>query len=128
MSSLGPLRPTESVPITEVSVTEVSVETTGVLPTPPPVRSGTTLSKAALGTAVGALILAPIFGLGIVPAIVALIMGHIGRKAAPAGRLRSTIAVGVGYAALIIGTAVLVLVALPLSLAFLISAGYILEG
>jgi hypothetical protein len=36
--------------------------------------------------------------------------------------------VGVGYAALIIGTAVLVLVALPLSLAFLISAGYILEG
>lgn len=128
MSSLGPLRPTESVPITEVSVTEVSVETTGVLPTPVRVRSGTILSKAALGIAVGALILAPIFGMGIAPAIVAVIMGHIGRKAAPAGRFRSTIAVGVGYAALMIGTAVLVLVALPLSLAFLMSAGYILEG
>jgi hypothetical protein len=89
---------------------------------------GTTLSKAALGTAVVALVAAPLFGLGLFPAIVAIILGHIGKKASPAGRMRSTVALALGYVALAISTAVLVFIVLPLSLAFLVSAGYIIEG
>ncbi|MGB4713318.1 MAG: hypothetical protein WBH26_04855 [Pontimonas sp.] len=128
MSRLGPLSPRETGPITEVSVTEISVETTGVMPVRRPVSGGTRLSKAALGTAVAALVTAPVFGLGLFPAIVAIILGHIGKKASPAGRMRSTVALALGYVALAISTAVLVFILLPLSLAFLVSAGYILEA
>ncbi len=128
MSQLGPLRPTDTGPITEVSVTEISVETTGVMPARKSLTEGTTLSKAALGTAVVALVAAPLFGLGLFPAIVAIILGHIGKKASPAGRMRSTVALALGYVALAISTAVLVFIVLPLSLAFLVSAGYIIEG
>ena len=42
--------------------------------------------------------------------------------------MRSTVALALGYVALAISTAVLVFILLPLSLAFLVSAGYILEG
>ncbi len=128
MSQLGPLTPRNTGPITQVSVTEMSVETTGILPRRPSAGEGTQLSKIALGSAVSGLVLAPIFGLGVFPAILGIILGHVGRRGAPAGRGKSTVAVVLGVGALIIGTAVLVFLTLPLSLAFLVSAGYILEG
>ena len=149
MSSLGPLQPTgsqASVPpstdqqptgrhtITEASVTELSVETTGVLPGDTrgnDVRIGETpgtLSKVALGLSVASLVLAPLFGVGAVLAIVALILSHVAKRGDQLGRLRAMVAMGVSYVALVVGTAVAVLVTLPIALAFLISTGFILAG
>jgi len=110
-------------PITEVTVTEVNVETTGALKR----RSqGTALSTSALVLGIISLALAPLFGVGIIPGVVAVITGHIAKHREPHGRLRSALGLGLSYVALVVGTAVLVLVAIPLLLAFLASAGYIL--
>jgi hypothetical protein len=115
-------------------VTELSVETTGVLPGN--IRGNTvgigetpgTLSKVALGLSVASLVLAPVFGVGAVLAIVALILSHVAKRGDQLGRLRAMIAMGVSYVALVVGTAVAVLVTLPIALAFLISSGFILAG
>lgn len=128
MNQIGPLTPRDTGPITQVSVTEVSVETTGVMKESPLPGQGTRLSKIALGSAVAALVLAPVFGLGVIPGILGLILGQIGRRAAPSGRVRSTVAVALSAVGLVVSTAVLVFLTLPLSLAFLVSAGYILDN
>lgn len=128
MNQIGPLTPRDTGPITQVSVTEVSVTTTGVIKESPLPGQGTRLSKIALGSAVSGLVLAPVFGLGVIPGIVGLILGQIGRRAAPAGRVRSTVAVALSAVGLVVSTAVLVFLTLPLSLAFLVSAGYILDN
>lgn len=112
--------------ITEVSVSEISVERTGSLPARSEPKTGSTLSRFALGVGVFSLLFAPVFGVGIVPAIVGIILGHIARRGEPVSRIRATIGVGLSYVALVIGTAVLVLVALPIVLAFMVSTGYVL--
>ena len=114
--------------ITEVSVSEISVERTGSLPARSKPQTGSTLSRVALGVGVFSLLFAPVFGVGIVPAIVGIILGHIARRGEPVSRIRATIGVGLSYVALVIGTAVLVLVAPPIVLAFLVSTGYVLAN
>ena len=118
----------ESEVITEVSVSEISVERTGSLPAQSEPKTGSALSRVALGVGVFSLLSAPVFGVGIVPAIVGIILGHIARRGEPVSRIRATIGVGLSYVALVIGTAVLVLVALPVVFAFLVSTGYVLAN
>ena len=101
MNQIGPLTPRDTGPITRVSVTEVSVETTGLMKEAPAPGQGTRLSKIALGAAVGALVLAPVFGLGVIPGILGMILGQIGRRSAPSGRVRSTVAVAISAVGLV---------------------------
>ena len=112
--------------ITEVSVSEISVERTGSLPPERESKAGSTVSRFALGLGILSLLCAPLFGVGVVPAIVGIIVGHIAKRGEPVSRIRAMIGLGLSYIALVIGTAILVLVALPILLAFLVSTGYVL--
>lgn len=112
--------------ITEVSVSEISVERGGSLPPQRERKAGSTLSRVSLGLGVFSLLFAPVFGVGVVPAIIGIIVGHIAKRGDPISRVRATIGLALSYVAVVIGTAVLVLVALPIVLAFLVSTGYIL--
>jgi len=112
--------------ITEVSVSEISVERTGSLPTERESKAGSTVSRFALGLGILSLLCAPLFGVGVVPAIVGIIVGHIAKRGDPVSRIRAMIGLSLSYVALVIGTAILVLVALPIVLAFLVSTGYVL--
>lgn len=108
----------------EVKVTEVSVSHTGAYPAP---RAEThRWSKASLWLGVASFLLAPVFGLGALVALPSLAVGHLARVREPEGLLRTTVGLWLTYAGLLVGLAVLVFVALPLTLAFLISMGYIL--
>jgi hypothetical protein len=113
--------------ITEVSVSEISVERTGSLPAPKNPKAGSTISRVALGLGVFGLLFAPVFGVGVIPAIIGIIVGHIAKRGEPVSRVRAAIGLGLSYVALVIGTAILVLVALPIVLAFLVSTGYVLS-
>lgn len=113
--------------ITEVSVSEISVERTGSLPAQKNPQTGSTLSRVALGLGVFGLLFAPVFGVGVVPAIIGIIVGHIAKRGEPVSRVRAAIGLGLSYVALVVGTAILVLVALPIVLAFLVSTGYVLS-
>ncbi len=117
----------EQQPITEVTVTEVHTETTGALKKSQRPSEGTALSTTALVLGILSLALAPLFGVGVIPAVMAVITGHIAKHREPRGRLKSALGLGLSYVALVVGTAVLVLVAIPLLLAFLVSTGYILS-
>lgn len=118
--------PSAARPITEISVSEVSVETTGVMPEPSRPRSGAPWSATSLWFGIVSLALAPVFGIGVVPAILSVVVGHYAKRVEPQGFLKWSVGLGLSYVAIVVGTAVLVFVALPLTLAFLISAGYIL--
>jgi hypothetical protein len=126
MSDLRPQDNSHPEPITEVSVTEVSVETTGVLSGRRAQRDRLLWSASALWMGVVSLLLAPLFGVGVVPAVLAIIVGHIAKHREPRGIVRSGIGLGLSYLALVVGTAVAIFVTLPIALAFLTSAGYIL--
>lgn len=119
-------KPSADHPITEVSVTEVSVETTGAMPAPSRRSQGTPWSTSSLWSGIVSLALAPVFGLGALTGIVSIIVGHHAKRVEPQGLLKWGAGLGLSYVALVVGAAVLVFVALPLSLAFLISSGYIL--
>lgn len=111
-------------PLREVKVTEVSVSHTGAYQAPqPPTQRWST---ASLWLGVTSLVLAPVFGLGVVVALPSLAVGHLARGREPQGLVRSTVGLWLTYAGLLVGGAVLVFVALPLTLAFLISMGYLL--
>lgn len=111
--------------VDHVSVEEISVETRGALPKQ---RESTgVLSKVAMGVGVISLALAPVFGIGVIPAIVGIILGHIAKYGEPLYRIRAMVGLGLSYAGLVIGTAILVLVALPIVLAFLVSTGWVLD-
>lgn len=112
--------------ITEVSVSEISVERGGSLPPQRERKAGSTVSRVSLGLGVFSLLFAPVFGVGVIPAIIGIIVGHIAKRGDPISRVRATIGLALSYVAVVIGTAVLVLVALPIVLAFLVSTGYIL--
>ena len=114
----------ETSPIRELSVTEVSVSTTGSYTKPR--EGGKAWSVASLRLGIASLALAPLFGLGILIALPSLVVGHRARALEPQGVVQSMIGLGLTYTALVVGTAVLVFVALPLTLAFLVSMGYIL--
>jgi hypothetical protein len=66
------------------------------------------------------------FGAGIVFAILAIITGHIAKVIEPEGLVKAAAGRVLGYVGVVAGTAVLVFVAIPLLLAFLVSTGYIL--
>jgi hypothetical protein len=80
-----------------------------------------------MGLGVLSLLFAPVFGVGLLPAIVGIIMGHIAKRGEPVSRIRAMIGLGLSYLALVVSTAILVLVALPIVLAFLVSTGYVLS-
>jgi hypothetical protein len=72
--------------------------------------------------------LAPVLGVGVAPAIVSIVVGHIAKHREPEGAVRSRIGLALSYIALVVGSAVLVFVVLPIAFAFLVSAGYILAN
>lgn len=109
-----------------VSVREVRVETRGPLKPSGRRSDSTKLSGAAMTVGFVSLALTPVFGVGVVPAIFGIILGHIARYREPLGLFRATVGLASSYAALVIGTAILIFVALPITLAFLVSAGYLL--
>ncbi|MBT5576738.1 MAG: hypothetical protein HOJ98_06425 [Microbacteriaceae bacterium] len=112
--------------ITEVSVSEISLERTGTLRERKNPAAGSAVSRVALGLGVFSLLFAPVFGVGVVPAIVGIIVGHIAKRGEAVSRIRATIGLALSYVGLAIGTAILILVALPIVLAFLVSTGYVL--
>ena len=112
--------------ITEVSVSEISLERTGTLRERKDPAAGSVVSRVALGLGVFSLLFAPVFGVGVVPAIVGIIVGHIANEGEAVSRIRATIGLALSYVGLAIGTAILILVALPIVLAFLVSTGYVL--
>lgn len=126
MSDTRDPEPSDSHPITEVNVTELSVETTGVLRERSSGTGKPRWSQTSLWMGIVSVLLAPVFGLGILPAILSIVVGHMAKAREPQGFVQWTIGLGLSYLAIIVGTAVVILVALPLTLAFLISTGYIL--
>lgn len=126
MSESSPADVPQPLPITEISVTEVSLETGGALPARAARGESLRWSTTALWMSVVSVLLAPLFGAGVVPGILSIIVGHIAKYREPRGIVRSGFALGLGYLAIIIGTAVLIFVTLPLAFAFLVSAGYLL--
>ncbi len=66
--------------ITEVSVSEISVERTGSMPPQRENKAGSTVSRFALGLGILSILFAPLFGVGVVPAIVGIIVGHIAKE------------------------------------------------
>ncbi|HAA79268.1 MAG: hypothetical protein ABR66_05765 [Microbacteriaceae bacterium BACL25 MAG-120322-bin65] len=112
--------------ISEISVTEVSVETHGAMPRVSDPKPGGALSKIALGLGLVSLALTPIFGIGVFPAILGIVMGHIAKRGDALGQIRAMVGLGLSYVALVVGTIILVFVVTPIVLAFLVSAGYIL--
>jgi hypothetical protein len=125
-NQVGPSGDEKPEVITEVSVSEISLERTGTLPPQQDPKAGSTISRVALGLGVFSVLFAPVFGLGVVPAIVGIILGHIAKRGGPVSRVRAVIGLALSYVALVVGTAILVLVALPIVLAFLVSTGYVL--
>ena len=109
-----------------VSVREVSVTTRGRMRGSSKKTESTTLGGVTMVLGFVALALTPVFGVGVIPAIAGIVVGHIARYREPLGSFRTTVGLASSYLALIIGTAILVFVALPITLAFLVSAGYIL--
>jgi len=108
---------------------------TGLQPT---VNASTTRSRAprnpwlpnvSLSLGILGLALSPALGLGVVPAIVAVVTGHIA-KPHPRAR-RGTVVVGLilGYLGIAVSVVVGILAATPLVRALLVSAGFLLpEG
>ncbi len=110
----------------EVRVTEVRVPTQGVLPAAQALNTSTTLSTMSLVLGALGVVLAPVLGIGLIPAVLGVITGHIAKYREPLGLIRSRVALALSYVALMVATAILVFVALPIVLAFLVSGGYIL--
>lgn len=113
-------------PIGGLQVREVSRETKGPLRARRTAAPGLGWSKASLWMGIVSLSLAPAFGIGVIPAILSIVVGHIAKYREPQGMPRSRVGLALSYIALVVGTAVLVFVALPIVFAFLVSAGYIL--
>jgi len=113
-------------PIGGLRVHEVSRETKGPLRARRDGVPGLRWSATSLWMGVISLALAPVFGIGVVPAILSIVVGHIAKHREPQGSVRSRVGLALIYIALVFGTAVLFFVALPIAFAFLVSAGYIL--
>jgi hypothetical protein len=113
-------------PIGGLQVREVSRETKGPLRARRTAAPGLGWSKASLWMGIVSLALAPAFGIGVIPAILSIVVGHIAKYREPQGIPRSRVGLALSYIALVVGTAVLVFVALPIVFAFLVSGGYIL--
>lgn len=109
-----------------ISVREVSVTTTGRMRGSSRKTESTTLSRVAMVLGFVSLALTPVFGVGVVPAVAGILLGHIAKYREPLGSFRATVGLASSYLALIIGTAILVIVVLPITLAFLVSTGYLL--
>jgi hypothetical protein len=118
-------RPSQS-PLGGLQAREVSREIKGPLRARKQGAPGLAWSKASLWMGIVSLALAPAFGIGVIPAILSIVVGHIAKHREPQGMPRSRVGLALSYIALVVGTAVLVFVALPIVFAFLVSAGYIL--
>ena len=119
-------RPSQS-PIGGLQVREVSRETKGPLRARKQGAPGLAWSKTSLWMGIVSLALAPAFGIGVMPAILSIVVGHIAKHREPQGIGRARVGLALSYIALVVGTAVLIFVALPIVFAFLVSAGYILS-
>ena len=113
-------------PIGGLQVREVSRETKGPLRARRTAAPGFGWSKASLWMGIVSLAIAASFGIGVIHAILSIVVGHIAKYREPQGIPRSRVGLALSYIALVVGTAVLVFVALPIVFAFLVSAGYIL--
>ncbi len=113
-------------PLGGLRVREVSRETKGPLRARKVGTSGLAWSQASLWMGIVSLALAPAFGIGVLPAILSIVVGHIAKYREPQGMSRSRVGLALSYIALVVGTAVLIFVALPIVFAFLVSAGYVL--
>jgi hypothetical protein len=113
-------------PIGGLQAREVSREIKGPLRARKQGAPGLGWSKASLWMGIVSLALAPAFGIGVLPAILSIVVGHIAKYREPQGMSRSRVGLALSYIALVVGTAVLIFVALPIVFAFLVSAGYIL--
>ena len=118
-------RPSQS-PIGGLQAREVSREIKGPLRARRTAAPGFGWTKASLWMGIVSLALAPAFGIGVLPAILSIVVGHIAKYREPQGIPRSRVGLALSYIALVVGTAVLIFVALPIVFAFLVSAGYIL--
>lgn len=125
MSDPQPTSPfPEALTTSTLRVTEVNVETIGTMPRRP--SEGTAWSTTALVMGIVSLALTPVFGAGVVPAAMTVALGHIAKRIEPRGRLRAALGLGAAYLALVVGTAILIFVVLPITLALLQSTGWIL--
>lgn len=125
MSDPQPASPfPEPLTTSSLRVTEVKVETTGRMPRRP--SEGTAWSTTALVMGIVSLALTPVFGAGVVPAAITVALGHIAKRIEPRGRVRASIGLGAAYLALVVGTAILIFVVLPITLALLQSTGWVL--
>lgn len=118
-------RPSQS-PIGGLQAREVSREIKGPLRARRTAAPGSGWTKASLWMGIVSLVLAPAFGIGVLPAILSVVVGHIAKYREPQGIPRSRVGLALSYIALVVGTAVLIFVALPIVFAFLVSAGYLL--
>ncbi|KGA04839.1 MAG: hypothetical protein GM43_4785 [actinobacterium acMicro-4] len=114
-------------PIAGLRAREVSGQTRAALRKKSSGSSGVSWSKVSLWSGIVSLALAPVFGIGVIPAILSIVLGHIAKHREPQSMSLSQVGLALSYIALGVGTAVLVFVALPIVFAFLVSAGYILS-
>jgi N6-L-threonylcarbamoyladenine synthase len=72
-----------------------------------------------------AIALSPAFGIGVIPAVLGILLGHRARRHA-GGRVQSGIGLTLSYVALVVSVAVAVVVATPIIRALLTSGGFLL--
>lgn len=88
-----------------------------------PASNGSAPSRASLGLGVFGILFAPVFGLGILPAVVGIVFGHLGRRGDSTSRIRATVGLVLSYLAVAVSVSAMVLAVLPILLAFLSSTG-----
>jgi hypothetical protein len=119
---------------TEEEATEkVDEAFTGLVPRVAPSsrreRKGTStwLGTIALSLAIVGLALSPAFGVGIIPAIVGVVLGHVSLRREEKRRGSVVIAVIAGYLGIAVSTVVGVIVATPVIRSLLVAAGFLLN-
>ena len=89
--------------------------------------NGNPSSKASLGLGIFGALFAPVFGVGILPAVVGIVFGHLGRRGDSMSRTRAMVGLILSYLAMAVSVFILILVAIPILMAFLTSTGFIPE-
>lgn len=117
----------------EESTEKVDEAFTGLMPRVAPAsrreRKGTStwLGTIALSLAIVGLALSPAFGVGIIPAIVGVVLGHVSLRREEKRRGSVVIAVIAGYLGIAVSTVVGVIVATPVIRSLLVAAGFLLN-
>jgi len=87
--------------------------------------NGNSSSKASLGLGIFGALFAPVFGLGILSAVVGIVFGHLGRRGDSVSRTRALVGLILSYLAMAASVFVLVVMALPILMLYLSSTGFI---